>query len=68
MTRKDLGRIDELVSRLEKLERRAPGPGEDPIFQVARTAILDEITRLSRSDWLLPYRSTNLAVAEVAFA
>ena len=57
MTRKDQDRIHELTQRLQELERRTPGPAEAPILAIARDAVRDEITRITRADWLAPYRA-----------
>ena len=41
----------------EMLEAKEPTPAEAAIVAVARSAIIDEMTRLLREDWLAVYRS-----------
>lgn len=45
----DERRIQELLTHLEALEARRPKPEETSIVAVARQAIIDEISRLSRT-------------------
>ena len=52
-------RIRELLQRLETLEITQPTPEEAPIVAVAQNAIVDELTRLTRQDWLAVYRKGN---------
>ena len=52
-------RIRELLQRLETLETTQPTPEEAPIVAVAQNAIVDELTRLTRQDWLAVYRKGN---------
>ena len=52
-------RIRELLQRLETLEATRPTPEEAPIVAVAQNAIVDELTRLTRQDWLAVYRKGN---------
>jgi hypothetical protein len=43
--------------RLKILEAERPPPEETAIRQVAQQAIVDEISRLVRKDWLSVYRN-----------
>lgn len=52
-------RIQELLQRLETLEATRPTPEEAPIVAVAHNAIVDELTRLTRQNWLAVYRKGN---------
>ena len=52
----DERRIRELLQRLERLDSRKPAPEEEAIVAVARDAIVEEMTRLLRQDWLAVYR------------
>ena len=56
MRPRDEHRIRELLQRLECLDSRNPGPEEVAIIAVARNAIVDEMTRVLRQDWLAVYR------------
>ena len=56
MRPRDERRIRELLQRLECLDSRDPGPEEEAIVAVARNAIVDEMTRVLRQDWLAVYR------------
>lgn len=49
-------RIADLLRHLETLERSAPTSDQKAIVAIARDAIVDELTRLSREDWLSFYR------------
>ena len=55
----DKRKIRELLQRLERLEARQPRPEEAPIVAVARNALVDEMTKLCREDWLAVYRKGN---------
>ena len=50
-------RILDLLLRLEQLEATPPRVEEKSIRQVAELAIVDEISRLIRQDWLAVYRN-----------
>jgi len=50
-------RILDLLSRLEQLEASPPPAEELSIRQLAEQAIVDEISRLIRRDWLAVYRN-----------
>ena len=52
-------RIRELLQRLETLDAVRPRPEEAPILAVARNAIVDELTRVARQDYLAVYRKGN---------
>ena len=52
-------RIHELLQRLETLEATQPTPERTSIVAVAHNAIVDELTRLARQDWLAVYRKGN---------
>ncbi len=52
----DKSKILELLQRLERLEARQPRPEEASIVAVARNALVDEMTKLCRQDWLAVYR------------
>jgi hypothetical protein len=56
MSLRDQNRIRELLRHLEELDTRRPSPSEASIYQIARDAIIDELTRLARSDSLALYR------------
>lgn len=56
MRPRDEKRIRELLGRLEQLEAKRPLPEEAAIVAVARNAIVDEMTRVLREDWLAVYR------------
>ncbi len=47
----------DLLRRLEILEAAQPPPEELAISQVAQQAIVEEISRLVRRDWLSVYRN-----------
>lgn len=44
----DLIRLESLLDRLRMLERRIPLPHERPILEVARAALAEEVSALSR--------------------
>ncbi len=50
-------RVLDLLMRLKILEAERPPPEETAIRQVAQQAIVDEISRLVRKDWLSVYRN-----------
>lgn len=52
-------RIRELLQRLATLEATQPTPEQASIVAVAHNAIVDELTRLARQDWLAVYRKGN---------
>jgi hypothetical protein len=56
MNPSDKKKIHELMERLEHLEAKQPRPEEAAIVAVAREALVDEMTRLWRQDWLAVYR------------
>ncbi len=63
----DQKRVQDLLQRLERLETRSPAPEETAIQAVAQQAIVDEIRRLVRQDWLAVYRNGgNLDVVSFA--
>ncbi len=53
----DRQRVLDLLSRLKRLETAVPAPEEEAIHQVARQAIVDEISRLVHADSLAVYRN-----------
>ena len=59
MKEPDRQRLLDLMSHLEQLEANEPAPGEEAIHQVAQQAIVDEISRIVRRDWLAVYRKGN---------
>ncbi len=52
----DRQRVLDLMGHLERLEADEPTPGEESVHQIAQRAIIDEISRLVRRDWLAVYR------------
>ncbi|MHC5066336.1 MAG: hypothetical protein ACYTG5_20455 [Planctomycetota bacterium] len=50
-------KVDELLKRLDRLEATKPSPEQKAIFEVARQAIMDELTRLLREEGLAVYSS-----------
>ena len=63
----DRKRVQDLLQRLERLETKCPAPEETAIHAVAQQAIVDEIGKLVRQDWLSVYRSGgNLDVVSFA--
>ncbi len=50
-------KISDLLERLETLEAGASAHSDGPIAAVAREAIVDELSRLTRRDWLAVYRT-----------
>ena len=48
-----------VLDRLQRLEANDPAPEEKAIHAVATQAIVDEISRLVRQDWLAVYRNGN---------
>jgi hypothetical protein len=50
-------RVLDLLTRLKILEAERPPPEEIAIRQIAHQAIVDEISRLVRRDWLSVYRN-----------
>ncbi len=52
-------RIAELLDLLDDLDRRHPAPEAAPIHEVARQALLDELSRVAHADGLAIYRSGN---------
>lgn len=59
MTFKQRDRIHELLRRLEQLESTEPRPEEAAVLEVAKQAIVDELSRVAREDWLAVYRNGN---------
>ncbi len=57
MTETEKNRVLDLLRRLEILEAEQPPPEERAIREVAQDAIVDEISRLVRRDWLSVYRN-----------
>jgi len=57
MEKQRQSKVDELLKRLDTLEAAKPAPEQKAIFEVARTAIMDELTRLLREGGLAVYRS-----------
>ncbi len=57
MRETDKNRVMDLLRRLERLEATRPAPEEEAIQLVAQRAIVDEISRLVRRDWLAVYRN-----------
>ena len=57
MSESEKKRILDLLARLEQLEATPPPVEERSIRQVAEQAIVDEISRLIRRDWLAVYRN-----------
>ena len=53
----DKKRVQDLLRRLERLETQRPTPEESAIHAVAQQAIVDEISKLVRQDWLSVYRN-----------
>ncbi|MFO1053448.1 MAG: hypothetical protein U1F36_14645 [Planctomycetota bacterium] len=52
MSPKDRERLLALESRLHRLEHESPAPHARSIWTIAREALIDEIARLTRSQWL----------------
>lgn len=59
MRETDKQKVLDLLRRLERLEATRPVPEEEAIQQVAQQALVDEISRLVRRDWLAVYRNGN---------
>ena len=57
MTEIEKKQVFDLLRRLEILEAEQPPPEKLAISQVAQQAILEEISRLVRRDWLSVYRN-----------
>ena len=57
MTEIEKKQVLDLLRRLEILEAEQPPPEELAISQVAQRAILEEISRVLRRDWLSVYRN-----------
>ena len=57
MRQTDAERVQELLRRLERLESRRPAPEEATIHAIAQEAIVEEISRLVRTNGLAVYRS-----------
>ncbi len=53
----DKKRVQDLLRRLERLETQCPAPEQSAIHAVAQQAIVEEISKLVRQDWLAVYRS-----------
>ncbi len=53
----DKNRVQDLLCKLERLETQCPAPEETAIHAVAQQAIVEEISRLVRQDWLSIYRN-----------
>ena len=53
----DKNRVQDLLCKLERLETQRPAPEETAIHAVAQQAIVEEISRLVRQDWLSIYRN-----------
>jgi nitrogen-specific signal transduction histidine kinase len=53
----DKKRVQDLLQRLERLETQRPTPEKSAIHAVAQQAIVEEISKLVRQDWLAVYRS-----------
>jgi hypothetical protein len=53
----DKKRVQDLLQRLERLETQCPAPEQSAIHAVAQQAIVEEISKLVRQDWLAIYRS-----------
>ena len=63
----DKTRVQDLLRRLERLETQCPAPEKTAIQAVAQQAIVEEISKLVRQDWLTVYRSGgNLDVVSFA--
>ena len=63
----DKTRVQDLLRRLERLETQRPAPEETAIQAIAQQAIVEEISKLVRQDWLAVYRSGgNLDVVSFA--
>lgn len=52
MTRRDLERVRVLTERLDRLERETAPPATAAIRHIARDALIEEIARLTRGEWL----------------
>ncbi len=50
-------KVDELLKRLDLLEATKPTAEQQAIFEVARQAIMDDLTRLLREGGLAVYSS-----------
>ena len=56
MSPKDRERLRTLTERLDRLERDPPTPETAPIWSIGRAALIDEIARLARGEWLIVRR------------
>lgn len=45
----DLDRLKQLLERLRELEMRLPAPHEEPILEVGKLALREEVTRLAHA-------------------
>ncbi len=58
MSPKDRERLLALEARLQRLEHDSPAPHARSIWTIAREALIDEIARLTRGQWLHAIRPT----------